>query len=464
MKINNQNYYDEHHRKYKNDYLYTKTINALKDVNNHTLLKKFAPNFENYTNDPTNDYMNIYNKMYDNIINSDLTNILDKIFEKKLIPKNNIFFSGFQTYPKLNLQEFLKNDGSFERDIALTKILDLHNKNTEFTKTQNVLTDITKWFNKNRNVGTLFTTSCFEKNDTINSIKISISSRFYNKTANQLGSLAIFRTKKDYELYNLHPENFRSRTLFRKILTNILFGGKFNYDISSDDLGKLHKASKNPMFVDYPFTCKKILSSPDIDKDCIQGFWDGDNSLDEAIINHFIYVYNKNNPSKSIQGCISRDKAYDDVISKTIDVREIVWFNNEDCLEPIGFYLKNKFIFNLYQFYNVMLEYLEKNADKINKNDILTITEDELNKMIDVICNSTILKKLSSRINDGFFMRKFANIQELNNIIKNSNVNDVFDKLDPTNSNIIMRGSNTDIYKNKYLKYKMKYENLKQKN
>ena len=111
-----------------------------------------------------------------------------------------------------------------------------------------------------------------------------------------------------------------------------------------------------------------------------------------------------------------------------------------------------------------MLNYLENNADKINKNDILSITDDELNKMIEIICNSTTLNRLSLRINDGFFMRKFNNIQEFNNIIKNSNVNDVFDKLDPTNNNIIMRGSNNaDIYKNKYLSYKMKYEKLKQK-
>jgi hypothetical protein len=466
------------HNQYKNDYLYKKTMAALSNLENQELLKKYCKNFINYTYDINIDAKNIYNKMLTNFLNKNIVDILDNIFDKIEITKENIFYHGFSPNPKFNLSTLFENN-IYNEQKMFDKIYELHSDlNKACIRKSNddikcPLYDISKWFSDEKNKGALYTTSCFDKNDTINNIKLSLSSKYFNNTLGDIKLLAIFVPKSNYKLYNLHPENFRQRILFKRILTNILFEGKFNFGITLEELKQMETTKDRPnMFVSYPYTCQSILEQKNIDKDCIHGYWDGDNTLDEAIINHFVNIYNKRVPiDRKIIGYIGRDNGYDQKLNTTINIREFVWFENESCLQIAGFYLKNRLITNIYEFYSAIHDHVKKslvfeNGHYIfNADTPIDVTNDDLNIMIEKLCN------IRSFAPDFINNRKFDvdEILDKNQLqqkilsISQNPIYRLFDEKDPMHKNIILRGGE-NIYKNKYIKYKNKYINAKYRN
>jgi hypothetical protein len=459
------------HIKYEDDYLYKKTISAL--TTSYHILKKYAPNFVKDFGDKADEdtIKKVYDKMYNNIKKSNCKIILDTIFEKKKITKGTVFYSGFTPYPKINLRAFLKDGCTFDREYAINELLLQHNKLSEkFDDKNNSFRDIFKWFTKDRNKGGLYTTSCFDKNDDINNIKMSVSTKYFSKTAGSANALAILETNQDCELYYLHPENFKQRILFKRILTNILLNGTFSYNATKDELSKMYEDwSKPAMLVDYPFTCATLLEKENIDKECVQGYWDGDNTLDEKIVNHFLYVYNEevaqDDISKKVLGYIARDNGYDTKLGITINLREIVWFNNELTLSPIGLFFKNHKVQSIYDFWTAILYVLEKFTNNIVTGKEIEFDTNKLNTTVNKLCEMGKDYQDGNKNNPVSETFKFKNnnlIEFKNNLIESNKglVMGAFSSPIFDDPNMAQRGGNKN-YRDKYSKYKMKYINAK---
>ena len=464
--------YDKHHEKYKNDYLYNKTISAFRD--NMPILKKYAPDFIEYKDDIEYNIKTIYNKIYYNIINTDLKGILDKIFDKKKVPKDTYVFNTFEPRPKSSIHDFLK-DSKFDLEYAFDIIYKHHkylSNEKDFNKSY--FSDIVRPFTKLRNKGGMYTTSCFESNEksNINNLILSLSTRFYNKTQDDKKVVSIFKTNDDYELYNLYPDNFKGRILFKRIISNILFQGKFNSNMTLKELDdmydeKIH-GTINALVVHYPFDCRELIKE-DIyvkkdkscvsvykNNDCISGYWDGENTLHEYILNHFVGIYNNENlPENRIIGCIDRDSGYDGVLKKNIFIRELVWFNNEQVLDPVGFYFNNRIVYNIYEYYKGLTDVLyEKSINTFIPEKQNEISYEDMKKLSDDLCLHIFKSK------NIFYDDKFD---------ENNNIRDVKTFIDYVNNlNIVkfskdvkldLYGGNT--YRDKYIKYKTKYLKLK---
>jgi hypothetical protein len=431
---------ENHHSKYKYDYLYCQTKNII--IKNINALKYFLPKFVNYNKYSNNEeiFKLIYDKMLSNIIKINLKNILDSIFTKKKIPAGTNFFSGIKSCVSINFKNFLTN-GMYNEKFVFNKIKNLHegilnNPNDR----KNAFGDFYRFFDiKNKNKGTLYTTSC---NDMINEkITISTSTNFFSKKTNDSTFLLILQTNKDYELYDLHAQNFTNRILFRKILTNILFNGEFNYEMSSENLQKFKNLHE--LFYLLPFSCEQIIKNNG-DKDCIAGYWDGLGTLYEKIINHFLFV-NNNISKNEIIGYISKDKAYNISLKRTIQATEYVWFNNEKTLNPICFIFKNNIIYNTHDFHIALNNFIKNNVDNILNNNIRPYNESDVKRIIKEICGNKYLTKYTT----------FANYEiptepPLSKSLYKININQT------------LKGGN--YYYNKYLKYKLKYKNIKYKN
>ncbi len=464
----------DHHAIYKDNYLYNKTMAALKA--NINLVRQYVPGFiedeEKYDIDELS--KKIYDKMHKNIMKVNVKKILSTIFDKKLIQKGTVFYSGFQMFPIGDMKKYLAKDDTnmyhFNENYAIEMLYQDHLKLSKGEPNQ--FGDAFKWFTPSRNKGALYTTACYDENDDINNLRMTVSTKYFSQFASNFKAIGIFQTNDDCEIYDLHPINFRQRMMFKRIITNILFNGKFNYGMPANVLEQAYKDGIPPLFVAYPFTCQQILNRtptptclqpPPVDKNCVQGYWDGDNTLHEHIVNHFLYVYNRDKDiSNKILGYIARDNGYDPVLKSTINVREIVWFDNEITLQPIGLYFKNHQILSIFDMYNALLYVLKNFTDNIVNNIPLRIDNNKLLKMSKTLCSMGESYKRNfnmmnfsfenlSRISLPEFTRELGNRKTF----RNPHFVPIF-----KNSEIAQRGGKREYYKKKYIKYKKKYLKL----
>lgn len=451
-----------HQKHYTCEYMYNNTLNRLKNEKNYELMKKYANPFiknwgQNYTEYIDNKiYETVYNKMKDNIINSKLKTILDSVFgNKKKIKEGTILYTAFSTYTNnKDINDFKSiitydnNTGynGYEKDDIIKNLYQIHSD--AINKRNNLFSDLFKYFTVNRNKGTLYTTSFMDYNDPAeNTITGSLTSRFFTKNYNESKFLLISKCKKDTYLYDLGTQNFKMRILFKRIITNILFGGTFYYDITPDELMKQHNTLK--MFKQYPKTCAQLYNTAN-DKECVSGYWDGDNSLYDTMVNHFIDVYNTKNSGDKILGYLGRDKPYDEVVNEFYPMREIVWINNEELVDPIGIYSKNIYITSPEVLYAHLSEYLYENQNDVIKETPINYTEEDIKKIIKNLYEAKPLEfklDLIQYNNENDFKEALTKIDLKNIVLGNPEKNDLYH----------LRGGN---YKYKYLKYKKKYLEL----
>jgi hypothetical protein len=528
-KINNPNnkFYESHHKKYKDDFLYKKTIEIIK--NNIDLFKKHIDTEIIWTSDTNNkcnteqatsDVDKIYNFMLNNITFKDVKFTLDNLFTNKQIDKDILFYHGFQPrkYKDILFEIKMQNNPSQLLEKLKEKLFEQHikelirfdkidpnkfnslkkdypdiiksiNKDENFENIKNNISEegldeLFNFFNENKkDKGALYTTSFLDdkKNREINNIKLTLSTTYFGNKYNQTKMLKIFSTIDDLKLYDLTGKNFKRRTMFKMILTNILTNGKYDYDISNDDLAKQVEPK---LFIDHSYQCKEILkhkilytkeqNEVEINPLCINGFWDGDKTFDEKIINHFISVYNSYNLfNKQIIGYIGLDIAYDNILKKQIFNREIVWYSPEICLENYGLFFKNNIIKNNEELYSSIYNFCKTHMHNIILDEKIPITENNINILNDILSEY-------SKNED----KKYT-INSQNKIIINNNFNfitySIIDKekfisnLDTKINNVIvtpeklflrypetLRGGNNDYYK-KYKKYKKLYIDNKTK-
>ena len=208
--------------------------------------------------------------------------------------------------------------------------------------------------------------------------------------------LLILKVNNDYALYNLHPENYVNRILFKRVLTNILFNGKIKYNIPYDTLAQSRGLNKASAFVAYPWRCTEILENDiymkkntdytkyDLDPNCVTGYWDGNSSLHEYLLNHFILLYNEHHTP--IYGYIGRDSSWDDYTESNVSVREIVWFNNEKMLTPFLMYFKNHIISDEFEFYKALHNYLKNYEDAIINKQTTELSRNQLSLFSEKLC------------------------------------------------------------------------------
>lgn len=466
------NYMAEYHKTPKS-FLYYRTINSI---------RQFKSDLIKYTDNFANEYMDaedIYNHMFHNIMDTPLKTILDSVFDTFTVPKGTRLYSS-ETVRDLQLNNF----GS-DRTEIIQKIYEAHNKLRN--KQESVFWDVYRRHTSERNQGAIYTTSCFNKNNDTNNPVLSLSPRYYGENVDSTSYMIIFETNQTFSIYNLHPENFRSRNLFRSMLTNILLGGKFNYNISYDDLEKMtssaHSAHAVPLFWDYQNDCKKLLECTDpnkecmigtkclehqpcettierlsVKKECIKSYLDGDNTLHENIVNHFIHVYNMYNWNKQIIGYTARDMSNDPLLGVDIPAREMVWFNQESMLKPLGIYYKGYIIRHLYDYYRVLLKYIIDNKQSIGIKKKKELSLELLKKIADKICSTSV-----TETND-FISGVSLNI-DWDNFVKmiNEPLKAHQIQLDSENDNRMISQHGGDPYYDKYKKYKDKYKELKRK-
>lgn len=506
------NFMDEYHIRHQNDFLYMKTMDALKNYGTSSF-NMYAPSFVNYDNNI--DAKEIYNKMYYNMIDSNLTNILDIIFDKKEISKDILFFSSENLYKSNKVIEFMRDQRN-DNDNDIKQFIYEENQklHDDTQKYESIFWDIYKKKSDNRNKGAIYTTSCFDYNiNNINNLELSLSTKYLGNKENSFNYMMIYKPTDTYSLYYLHPSNFKSRILFKMIITNVLMSGKFNYNIEYDELKKMYSEDsrgKTPLYVSYSYECEQLLHCSDIqshdpkskcfikdpikpttekisfiqraqsteshpvvsrsyddvqypagskelfvDKHCVRGSWDGDNTLHEYIINHFISVYNENNKNKVV-GYIGLDSGYSNIENSKIFAREIVWFNQEMFLEPVGIYFKSYISLNLFDYYKVFYKYLLDNRDVIISNrNKEGITKEMISELSKKVCESS--KQL---YNNNFIIDIQKDIEIFKNDLSQTNesINISIGTID-THNKILQHGG----FYHKYQKYKTKYELLKNK-
>jgi hypothetical protein len=446
-----------HHNEYKDDFLYFKTMKSLEE--NFAILEKYVPFFIKYKNLKINDIARrAYNKMYSYIFDADVRGIMDKIFKKMQIPKNTIFYSSFDF--RVKFEDFLQS-GAYNEDFAINKIKEENDKLDKKSMFQEIFAP----FTDKKNKGAIYTTSCFDKDNDTKNPDLSFSGKYLGDGVYASNATLMFKTKENYNLYDLSSSNFKQRILFKRLLTNIFFGGEYLFNISKSDLDNMYK-SYNPLFVNFPYSCGIILDNDlyakdrrtneyakfEVDKECISGYWDGENTLHERVINHFLHVYNKKNPNKNIMGYIGRDSGYDSIIGETLYAREIVWFNNEDHLIPIGLYFKNNIIKNVFDFYKTLLEILKNFTDKIVKKEKIKMSKVMLQVLTDQICN--IEKNFIESEFDNNFSSYGVTFDDFR-----QKINDA--KYKPISTSLIdIYSQHGGKYYNKYMKYETKYKKI----
>lgn len=447
-----------HHNEYKNDFLYIKTMKSLEE--NFAILEKYVPFFIKYKNLKINDIARkAYNKMYSYIFDADIRVIMDKIFKKMQIPKNTIFYSSFDF--RVKFEDFLRS-GVYDEEFAINKIKEENDK----LDTKSMFQEIFAPFTDKKNKGAIYTTSCFDKDNDTKNPDLSFSGKYLGDGVYASNATLILKTKENFNLYDLSSSNFKQRILFKRLLTNILFGGEYLFNISKSDLDNMYK-SYNPLFVNFPYSCGVILENDlyakdrktneytkfEVDKDCVSGYWDGENTLHERVINHFLHVYNKKNPSKNIIGYIGRDSGYDSTIGETLYAREIVWFNNEDHLIPIGLYFKNNIIKNVFDFYKTLLEILKNFTEKIVKKEKIKMSKVILQVLTDQICN------IEKKFIESEFDYNFSSYGDTLDNFKQK-INDT--KYKPISMSLIdLYSQHGGKYYDKYMKYETKYKKIK---
>lgn len=464
-----------HHKLYENNETYIGTLTAIKD--NYMLFKKNVPNFINYTDDIDTDTYTIYNKMYENIMYSDITQLLDKIFDKKIIKKGTIVYSSF--YTGINFNDYISNnsyDNNVINKMLYEDYLNMDNNESRLYKVFRMFDDI------QRRKGGLYTTSCVkswsnlrdEKYDpdnlrnqieNIQNIVLSVSNTYLGKTADISKILLICTVNNDYSMYNLHPENYVNRILFKRILSNILLNGKIKYNLTYKELAETRQAGKKAAFVAYPWRCTEVLDNDiyvkkndeytkyELDANCVSGYWDGNSSLHEYILNHFILLYNDHHPSNPIHGYIGRDSSWDDYTNSNVSASEIVWFNNEKVLTPTLIYFKNYVISNQFEFYKVLRNYLKIYHNEILSQESTLLDRNELLEFAKNLCDiidSHTKKPQFLKVDKNLSFESFLNkIYESNPLKVIPETNELFNK-------VSMKGGNIN-YKQKYKKYKSKY-------
>lgn len=351
-----------------------------------------------------------------------------------------------------------------------------------------MFTGILDIFNKKRHGG-IYTTSTwkspdinFEPNeDDTQNLNLSVSTKYFGSHAAVLNLLGVYVTNDIYQLYDLHPKNFYVRKLFRRLLSMLITRGKYNFDIPNNIVNSLYNNGNTPAFVGLSFDCSQLLNSklyinenekkpdlPPLYKDfkpsvhCIEGYWDGDNTIHESIINHFMAIYNSLNDDK-IVGYISLDSGFDTTLKQPLFGREIVWFNGEQNLKPIGLIFKNHFTNNLVGFFNILKNYVSDHFTSIIKKEKVDLTYETLTQytksITEIISRRDTFLKVSP--NPFYITDRDENIKKLSlaefNIELSKNLIHEIITTDKKQVHVYRGGS----YKEKYLKYKNKYYNLK---
>ena len=504
--------------------------------------------------------MYLYNLFYTNMVsNNDLSTILNKLFNKDLVKKGTIFLNGFGEtrdnilkyyFPEFyrvnetNIRDLIeithlktldpstltnednRKIGNFDILIRLLKTaFENYNINEAFysslydsttykddpIKSNKVITrTFNDMFNFKRSGG-LYTTSCYDTNRFLTenkNLNISLSTKYFGTHAGVLNMIGVYVCTKDCYIYNLYPSNFYQRKLFRRVLTNILSNGAFDYNIDADELAKPYRTNQEPAFVSHSYDCKNLLDkklyinknegkdkAPDytsfiVDRHCIEGIWDGDNTLHESIVNHFVSCYNYLYRDDHIAGYYSLDNGYDTIIEKTIYSREIVWFNREFNLKPIGLLFKGQYLQNLTDYYRVLKLFIKNHFTEIITEKKIKLTENELSDLTNKMCDPDSNVSKIVDIGDTFIRQYYDNngkllisrdtfINLINIVSPELNYylsqpyaisvknNRILDRTSPElmNDNYLLRGGNKNdqIYKEKYLKYKNKYMALKNK-
>jgi hypothetical protein len=475
----------EYIKKTTKSYSYRKIHGTL--IDSMYLFKKYLPNFIEYEKSEFNQIadeqnaFNIYRKMLDNLHKSDIYKILSAIFQKIKIPKDTLFYNSNTAY-NLDLKNFLKenvyddkyiNDKLFEQEQL-------------FSNGNSVLQELFNPFiEEKRNKGGLYTTTLFDKDEERKNINLSISNKYLAQRKIET-YMVILKTYEDCELFNLGSSNFISRVLFKRIIANILLGGQFEYNITNKDLNELYQNNLKPAFVGMANPCQQLLNNKDkvyalnndiftklnIDVNCITGFWDGESTLHESIVNHMLMLYNNENIetqqlqmiNKNIIGYIGLDSGYDTTIKETIYSREIVWFTNEYYLKPVAIYFKNYLCYDRFDIYKAIKNYLSNyfyNLDMLKqnpeplffkeknlfmKNNFAMLTEKINLNTNNIISHKAIIDDKIMRDKDEFI--KLLDGINLNKIVVTDDINEqkIYDQ----------HGGESYYYK-KYKKYKLKY-------
>lgn len=499
-------FFEEHHNAYKDDYLYSLVINKIDT--NLTFLK-------DHMKIDLKDKKEIYNFFLLNYLNKDIKNILDNLFEKIKINKNQLFINGFnppsfknillenKDFSGISHKDILDN---LKKNLFIEHIKELNNKNIISDQEINCLginnTDKKSKFkeifgffnNKKRDQGALYTTSNFDNDKNVyNNMKLSLSSQYFGNKYNQTNMLKIVLPLENMDLYDLSGFNFKRRTLFRMILTNILTNGRYDYNLDYKEVKKLTDDSKiefnKQILVKYPTQCVELLENDlykkttndnyekiDTNQLCITGFWDGDKNFDEKINNHFMNIYNSYNIyNKQIVGYVSFDSNFDQTNKKTIYNREIVWFSQQLHLTNHAMFFKNHIIYNNTTLYGTIYKFCKNNLDKIINDNTIEFT-DESNKILSNSLQQFILKIPEIIENPNIILPDYKNFisnKITDNKKFNKNIDDFYDRSND-NSSIIksintsmkdyksasLRGGDVD-YHLKYLKYKKLYIELK---
>jgi hypothetical protein len=172
FRVNESKQIIEHHKKFKEDFLYKKTFESIKE--NYDIFKKYIPNHIKYNCTDKIGARKIYNKFFVNILNNPpLKNTLDKTFKKKFIPKGTLFYHTFDFYS--NFSSFLNGENFDENEVLnklnvennkLKKFNDTNTKKDDLKDLKSEFKDVYKFFiNEHRNSGSIYTTSCQNKDD-----------------------------------------------------------------------------------------------------------------------------------------------------------------------------------------------------------------------------------------------------------------------------------------------------------
>ena len=478
---NYDDFFCEHHENYKDNYLYKCVIDKINA--NIDFLK-------NHIDINLTDPIKIYNFFLINYLNKDIKNILDNLFNKIKINKNQLFINGFNppSFRNILLNDNLKDKCNDEiLDELKNQIFNEHIKELNDNKTSK-FKEIFNFFDiKKRDKGAIYTTSNFnEETGEFNNMKLSLSSEFFGNNYNQTNMLKLLLPSEDIFLYDLSSSNFKRRTLFRMILTNILTNGKYDYNINYKDVKELTDDGtipfKNQIIVQYPTQCKELLDN-DIYKKindkyekinlnplCISGFWDGDKNFDEKINNHFIDVYNSYNIyNKQIIGYVSFDSNFIEEKSETIYNREIVWFSQQLHLKNNSIFFKNHIIYKNTDLYKTIYKFCSENLDKILAKTQIDITDDTIKTLSDELQKHPLRirgmisdPKISYQDNVKFIENTIIDIQDFKSKLDDPKAGNIRPEEDIIKSKEpeYLRGGKIDYYK-KYLKYKKLYMELK---
>jgi hypothetical protein len=161
------------------------------------------------------------------------------------------------------------------------------------------------------------------------------------------------------------------RTFFKMLITSILFDGKYTFNIPNNE------TTWEKMFINLPFDCEKMLEikkeisslllskGVNFNETCISGYWDGDATLHEKVLNHFVHIYNTKRGNNAIYGVTDLDQIYDYATKSKYSSREYLWFSQEKALEPVAIYIKNRVCYNIFSFYRTIYDYVRKYKDDL---------------------------------------------------------------------------------------------------